>query len=160
MRFQVASFVVVSSFAMIGCGAETAAEQDEEIGEAQQALCSGYGCDGLDPIATGCVNGAFDVNPAPVCGDGICVSLRYSPTCGTNWSKVWTSNFLPDDIEGWVKAKDGRRECFPAGCGVFNTINSDSLYTDMIYCPDGTCLARACGARYGRYAPAICTSWY
>ena len=52
--------------------------------------CSGNGCNGLDPVATGC-----DLDAITVTTTGGTVSfrtgtiqLRYSPTCGTNWGRV------------------------------------------------------------------------
>ncbi len=53
--------------------------------------CSGNGCNGLDPIATGCARDAITVMPSN--GGAVSfrtgtIQLRYSPTCGTNWGRV------------------------------------------------------------------------
>jgi len=60
---------------------------------APHVSCSGDGCDGLDPVATGCAVGAITVT---VTGGTASfrtgtIQLRYSPTCGTNWGRVMSS---------------------------------------------------------------------
>src|SRR5262245_1467970 len=58
------------------------------------ATCSGNGCNGLDPIATGCATGAYTVASAPMSdpyGTAATIDLRYSPSCGTNWSRLTMS---------------------------------------------------------------------
>lgn len=62
-------------------------------GPAQAATCSGYGCDGTDPIATGCASGTvtntgttYITNSA---GQRLAyLELRYSVACGTNWGRI------------------------------------------------------------------------
>lgn len=62
--------------------------------QARAATCSGYGCDGRDPDATGCSSGAYTANSVNVYdfnhGNQYLgtIELRYSPACGTNWSRV------------------------------------------------------------------------
>jgi hypothetical protein len=49
--------------------------------------CSGYGCDGRDPVQTGCSGGAYTATTGyaywsgqPMfCDNGILIELRYSP---------------------------------------------------------------------------------
>jgi hypothetical protein len=59
--------------------------------------CSGTGCTGQDPQATGCDNGASTVASTQLKGwfgpIGE-VQLRWSPTCQTNWARVvsWEGN--------------------------------------------------------------------
>src|SRR6266566_2975920 len=55
--------------------------------------CSGNGCNGLDPISTGCARDAITVTTT---GGSVSfrtgtIQLRYSPTCGTNWGRVLSS---------------------------------------------------------------------
>ena len=53
--------------------------------------CSGNGCNGLDPISTGCARDAITVMPSnggTVSFRTGTIQLRYSPTCGTNWGRV------------------------------------------------------------------------
>lgn len=59
---------------------------------ARAASCSGTGCNGQDPIATGCNSDAYTVTSAniknlqnQVVGR---VDLRWSPTCQTNWARA------------------------------------------------------------------------
>ena len=64
---------------------------------AQQLLpyvtCSGNGCNGLDPISTGCARDAITVTATGgvVSFSTGTIQLRYSPTCGTNWGRVLSS---------------------------------------------------------------------
>ena len=51
-----------------------------------QVTCSGNGCNGLNPVTTGCSAGAYTVQTAVFSNSY--VELRYSPTCGTNWGRV------------------------------------------------------------------------
>ena len=80
-----------------GAGADTAsvpiaAPESVPVGTAVSA-CSGTGCEGKDPAATGCSTGARTVIAAnltlgiggPTVG---LVELRWSDTCETNWSRV------------------------------------------------------------------------
>jgi hypothetical protein len=64
-------------------------------GPAAAASCSGGGCNGLDPYATGCAQGAYEVTSAgrflqnPYGGtNGSVVHLFWSPSCQTNWAVV------------------------------------------------------------------------
>jgi hypothetical protein len=58
--------------------------------------CYSYGCDGRDPVQTGCAAGAYTAATGyayrggnPNFGDnGIVIELRYSPRCGTNWTRL------------------------------------------------------------------------
>lgn len=62
------------------------------------AGCSGRGCDGTDPQSTGCSANSFTVVTRAIreyrTGQQIgIVELRYSPSCGTNWTRTtnWVS---------------------------------------------------------------------
>ena len=52
--------------------------------------CSGNGCNGLDPVTTGCARDAVSVKTTggTVSFRTGTIELRYSPTCGTNWGRV------------------------------------------------------------------------
>jgi hypothetical protein len=54
------------------------------------ALCSGTGCNGLDPISTGCSN--TTTTAAQASGSGasgsLTIYLRYSTACVSNWAYV------------------------------------------------------------------------
>lgn len=52
--------------------------------------CHGDYCSGMDPVASGCAEGAKTLDShVQGLGGGI-VELRYSPKCGTNWAR-WTA---------------------------------------------------------------------
>lgn len=55
--------------------------------------CSGNGCNGLDPVSTGCARDAITVTTTggTVSFRTGTIQLRYSPTCGTNWGRVFSS---------------------------------------------------------------------
>jgi hypothetical protein len=60
---------------------------------ASAAGCSGFGCDGQDPVATGCANSAVTVasvniwnwNQSVLLGR---VDMRWSNSCHTNWART------------------------------------------------------------------------
>ena len=60
---------------------------------AAAATCSGSGCNGLNPVTTGCTTGAYVVSETDIY-DGFSsgyiggVQLWWSPTCETAWSYV------------------------------------------------------------------------
>jgi hypothetical protein len=70
--------------------------------------CSGAGCNGRDPYATGCAYGAYEVTSAgrylrnPYNGtNGSVVHIFWSPRCQTNWAVV-TQPTACSDSEGTV----------------------------------------------------------
>jgi len=100
---------------------------------ASAASCSGNGCNGTDPIATGCSSGATTVLNGHYAG-GL-LELRWSPTCQTNWTR-----FTPADNDTysiWVtRLSDGEW----AGDGLehaytFSGANGVSHYGDQVYSP-------------------------
>lgn len=54
---------------------------------AQAATCSGTGCNGKDPEATGCSAGATVADSVALYPSGR-AQLRWSPSCGTNWVRI------------------------------------------------------------------------
>jgi hypothetical protein len=103
---------------------------------AHAAECSGMGCDGQDPVQTGCVNGAYTVatddiydNNGAVIGR---VDLRYSPTCETNWTRT-ISYIGPQTLDAVVTRDD-------IGYHLNEYLdNVTNVYTDMIYAPSPIC---------------------
>ena len=99
--------------------------------------CFGNGCNGLDPIATGCASDAITV---PVDGGTVSfrtgtIELRYSPTCGTNWGRV-TSSVGNAQLTVSIRRKDG---LFYLTVG-----NGTLLWSQMVYAPNVK--AKACGS--------------
>jgi len=85
---------------------------------ASAVTCSGYGCDGWDPQETGCSADAVTVASAPIWDssqpgveDGL-VELRWSATCGTNWTRVTSYVVDPLSIfDGYVyRYSDGAEQ--------------------------------------------------
>jgi Protein of unknown function (DUF2690) len=102
---------------------------------AQAAGCSGMGCDGQDPVQTGCVNGAYTVASDYIYYFGTVigrVDLRYSPTCETNWTRV-ISYIGPQYLDAVVTEEDIGYHLNE------NLDNVTNVYTDMIYAPSPIC---------------------
>ncbi len=105
---------------------------------AQAATCSGYGCDGKDPAATGCSSGAETVKSKYI---EVYVAskeseervgrldLRYSPSCRTNWARV---TFLQEGetfIETFIE-----REGESSSRQYYGEKGSE-VYGNMVYAP-------------------------
>jgi len=105
--------------------------QPKIVHAASFASCSGEGCNGLDPARTGCSNGASTAQSALIYNDkhynvGL-VQLRFSPSCGTNWTVV-TSYMGNTIINASVhRIYDGRVEY---GYG-----KNSSIWSNMVYAP-------------------------
>jgi hypothetical protein len=86
-----------------------------------------------DPIATGCASDAYTVATKPITnGAGAVVrqtQLRYSPHCGTNWAKA-----VSNVGNAWLQAIVAS----PTDSASYSA-TSTSVYTDMVYAPNGVC---------------------
>jgi hypothetical protein len=74
--------------------------------------CSGHGCDGTDPDATGCAASAITArenafimqlpyNPLEYEVAGY-IQLRYSKTCRTVWGRIMITDPVMSDVQGFV----------------------------------------------------------
>ncbi len=98
-----------------------------------QVTCSGYGCDHLDPVATGCSAGSTTVTSAAIGGVGT-VELRWSPTCQTNWSRVTIAAGGANPSGFWRYADIYRQS--PAAHDYFDfNGNGSPVYGNMLYAP-------------------------
>lgn len=80
------------AMAFAGCGGEVATDGELEVASKISALsCSGRGCDGLDPEATGCSADAKTLASEDHI-DGGKVELRWSKNCDTKWARVTRAN--------------------------------------------------------------------
>lgn len=116
------------------------------------ASCSGFGCDGKDPVSSGCDSGAQTLGP-PIKIDlwvyNAYVEQRYSPTCKTRWTRIYRTNSkwsmdssvtLRRIINGSISG-----ETYPKSGWYSGALN----YTDMLYCPRYTCTAESRGSVSG-----------
>lgn len=100
---------------------------------ASAASCSGNGCNGLDPVATGCSNGSYTVLSGRYAG-GL-LELRWGPDCQTNWARFTPADNATYSI--WVtRLSDGEW----AGDGLehvytFSNGSGVAHYSDQIYSP-------------------------
>ncbi|HEX4206769.1 MAG TPA: DUF2690 domain-containing protein [Ktedonobacteraceae bacterium] len=102
-----------------------------------QVTCSGNGCNGQNPVTTGCNADAYTVQTAVFSNSY--VELRYSPTCGTNWARV-TSKVGLANLVARIQRIDGLTYTFSGGKFYY-------AYSVMVYAP--TLAARACGGVNG-----------
>lgn len=103
-----------------------------------RVTCSGNGCNGLDPEQTGCAVGAYTVK---VSGGTVSfqtgsVELRYSPTCKTNWARVFSTVGNVRLTASIRRTNDGLFY-FAVGSGT-------RLWSPMVYAPNVK--AKGCGS--------------
>jgi Protein of unknown function (DUF2690) len=109
--------------------------------------CQGDGCDGLDPLATGCNNGAYTARTTVIQneqGNNIGeVDLRFSPTCGTNWARV-ISYIGSTTLTPIIERNDGLAYCWPnippqdgvtSDCTLHHSTTGVRAWTFMVYSP-------------------------
>jgi hypothetical protein len=99
--------------------------------------CSGNGCNGLDPIATGCASDAIivTVTGGTTTFSTGTIQLRYSPTCGTNWGRV-ISSVGNAQLTVSIRRNDG--------LFYFTVGNGTRLWSPMVFAR--TTKAKACGS--------------
>ncbi|NYE95610.1 hypothetical protein FHU41_001860 [Psychromicrobium silvestre] len=110
------------------------------FGLAAAPAASAAGYDGTDPVATGCVSGAYVVQSWNFQkGEGR-AELVYSPRCGTNWVNVygylagqnyWATISVPSTSKG----------------GQAITAGVSSEHSRQVYAPGNTCVVVAWGHR-------------
>lgn len=147
-----AAAVIVSTFLIMASGFSGGSAHAATLHAAMPAVtCSGNGCNGQDPEATGCANAnAFTASSVTVTdGDGVAlirVDNRFSSTCGTNWTRITSLNGNGRAIEGSI-TRDSDGLSFSSltngGGGVF--------WTPMVFAPNVT--ATACGSSLGTETP-------
>lgn len=109
---------------------------------AAAATCYGSGCDGLNPITTGCSTGAYVVSQTDIydsfSNDYVGqVSLWWSPTCQTAWSNV-LSDFRAFVVRASVTSTS------PSNSYTQNNNNVYSARSPMVYATSAS-YASACG---------------
>lgn len=107
---------------------------------ASAVTCSGHGCDGKDPIYTGCNQNAY-LAKEYIMKDryGIAiwdkVQVYYSRSCGTNWVRV-TGNPYGGATYKMIQSLN------PNGTVMYNETETDygygSSYSMMVYAPGST----------------------
>jgi hypothetical protein len=99
-------------------------------------------CDFKEPYAESCVydsiyGNAFDVETVYL-GSYTYLVLRYSPSCRTNWARLYTSDGVARQVAFRVQREDDHT------ASGWNKIIAEG-YTFMLYAPTGIIRARACG---------------
>jgi len=143
--FFLAALLVVlfGMIAFIGLPAVSAYTRQHSLA---QVTCSRNGCNGKDPIATGCAVGAFTVQTAVL--SNIFVQLRFSPRCGTNWGRV-----LSRIGSGRIFVQIQRIDGLTFNRTAFGTL----LFSQMVFAP--RVKARACGRIGAGASPFGCTAF-
>ncbi len=103
------------------------------------ATCSGSGCNGKDPVVTGCTASAYLAKQFPIrrVSDGTVVSgvylqVYYSNTCGTNWVRVNKNPYCGKVVKVIDVAKvDGYHE-------VETDTTCGASYSMQVYAPGST----------------------
>ena len=139
-RIRLFLFSTVLLVALMGMtalvGVSTAAASTTLHGHSR-VPCSAKGCNGQDPLMTGCAADARTVQTAVL--STAFVQLRYSPTCGTNWGRVISRVSL-----GHLFVRIERID----GLSYFGSISTGTLmFSPMVYAP--LVKARACGTVKG-----------
>ncbi len=132
-RFLFSIALLVSLFGMTAFVGVSTVSAHAVQRSSPQVTCSGNGCNGKDPVATGCASGAYTVQTAVFSNSN--VELRYSPTCKTNWGLV-TSKVSATVLVIRIQRIDGLTYTFSGG-------NFTSARSAMVYAP--VLKARACG---------------
>ncbi|TYB63508.1 DUF2690 domain-containing protein [Microbispora triticiradicis] len=109
-------------------------------------------CDGTDPVDSACASGAYTVRSSRLWyrdgrgPAGATAELRYSPRCGTNWSRVTFDGGRTGPVTVMVCRGDGYGDCTEA----YRT-RGGSAYSDQLYARDvpATAYAWCCGAGPG-----------
>src|SRR5213079_2794921 len=135
--------VLIGTTAFVGLRTTSAHATQHSIA---QVTCSGSGCNGKDPEATGCFAGAYTVQTATL--STIFVQLRYSPRCGTNWGRV-----LSRIGSGRILVQVQRTDWLSYSRTVVATL----LFCQMVYAP--VLRARACGRIGAGASPFGCTEF-
>ena len=110
-RYNLLAVVIMAAIAA-GCGSP---EDEQAAASLRSALtsCSGNGCNGLDPSTTTCQYDATTVRAIDIFRNGTnlkigYVELRWSNTCGTNWSRVSrTDGAYAESMTARVRRADG-----------------------------------------------------
>ncbi|MFZ4700006.1 MAG: DUF2690 domain-containing protein [Candidatus Methylumidiphilus sp.] len=83
MKNYLLSMIVLTSFIFVFC-------------PAQAVTCLGTSCENKDPRDTGCAADSKTITAASAVAEDafnkVIVQLRYSPTCKTNWTRIYYEN--------------------------------------------------------------------
>lgn len=110
--------------------------------------CSGTGCNGKDPATTGCSDSAYTVQSTPIIKNGAqigTVDMRYSPKCGTNWTRTDSSVGSGNLQASIVRVRDGYQQSATASATV--------VWTGMLYAPTDSTYGRGCINGYCAQTP-------
>ncbi|MFH8973457.1 YjfA family protein [Streptomyces sp. NPDC017890] len=114
--------------------------------------CFATTCDGLDPLATHCVDDAVTIDDATV--DGRIIRLRYSAECRAAWAQLWFGK--PGD-KAWVRAEDDDGNTVAKRIITVRPGDENSVYTLMVN--DKDLRAHAC-AELPPDSNTACTFYY
>lgn len=97
------------------------------------ASCYGDWCSGQDPQATGCSADAYVVASADVYSGRANLQLRWSPSCQTNWARLYiypSNNWFPG---GTLVARQSSG--YQQSLGTVSTQGERTYWTSQIYSP-------------------------
>jgi Protein of unknown function (DUF2690) len=115
-------------------------------------LCSGNGCNHLDPYATGCAASMYTVTTAYVDAGAITgrVELEYSSVCQTNWDQIYSGNGV-EFLAGCVVRNAGPDGPSDEAC--YSSTQYSWVNTNMLWSPHNVDAASGCFVELCRGGP-------
>lgn len=97
---------------------------------AEAASCFAYSCNGVDPYAGGCADGARTLSSNGT--NGTAVQLRYSDRCNAAWVRIVDPNACVSNPEGRVRNSAGNVQVIPRNqlCAGYGA--TDTAYSKMV----------------------------
>lgn len=137
----ISNVLAVAAVAASGCvDSSGGSERDPGAGATssveQAVTCSQNGCNGVDPNTTPCATGAVTIATTSIVRSGTSVvigqvELRWSQSCGTNWSRVTrTDGAFAEGMIATVTRSGG--PSFTDSKTGFTTIWSPMVYAPVV----------------------------
>jgi len=141
--------VFEADYTVLGGDLYDEANSSTDVTARAKITCYGSDCDGVDPKKSGCSDDAdtLDHETTGVWPFSLRVDQRYSNTCGTRWSRFTAPIH-------YVSTATIHRD-YPSKKKSW-THNGQLNYSDMLYCPQDKCWAKASISVPGN---SIETSW-
>jgi len=111
---------------------------------APASALSGTQYDGTDPAATGCATGSIVIYSADA-WEGVyntvegTVEVRYSPSCGTNWVRVYNANASDGVTHKWIERQ--AQGSLPYFSETETDYGTGWAYSMQVYAPGSTCIS-------------------
>lgn len=134
MRALTPSMFAVAGLTLLGILAPGAVASAAVRPAAPNLTCSGYGCDGRDPINYGCASTAITAESANIYMGSTKIGeaqLRYSTACRTVWGRVLS--YDTSSAAAFVQRNTDKRAYTCNNVTYSQTLGAYSCYTPMLY---------------------------